>query len=220
MLPPRLGYNSRPRRIINFMSDSPSYVTFVGFFHIFLLSKCIIPLKHLIKYTEICEIMLKFNLIVKLCSCCTYTATAQFGQSISPEELGILRPLHTVRNTHCAQTCSQGFSNLLLQRVSFCPYFILTPVAPALTSPGARRLQGLHGSLLKEQLIYALNVSRVVKQHKSTNEEPHTIFLPAVCNQARKYPSLPKNLQITLAYLSHQQQHDIGNIFPRFISPC
>lgn len=125
MLPPRLGYNSRPRWIINFTPDSPSYVTFVGFFHIFLLSKCIIPLKHLIKYTEICETMLKFNLIVKLCSCCTYTATAQFGQSISPEQLGILRPLHTVRNTHSAQTCSQGFSN-----PAFATCFLLSILYP------------------------------------------------------------------------------------------
>lgn len=67
------------------------------------------------------------------------------------------------------------------------------------------RLQALHRSSQKEQWVYAPYVSQVVKQRKSTNEEPHTIFLPAVCNQARKYPVLRKNLQITPVFLTHQQ---------------
>lgn len=125
VLPPRLGYNSRPRWIINFMSDSTSYVTFVGFFHVFLLSKCIVPLNHLTKCSGICEIRLKFNLIAKLFWSCTNPGTAHFGQGISPEELSILRPFHTARNALCAQTCSQRVSY-----PAFAPSFLLSMFYP------------------------------------------------------------------------------------------
>lgn len=96
-----------------------------GVFRIFLLSKCIVPLKHLVKCSEICEIRLKFNLIARLFWCCTYPGTAHFRQGISPEELSILRPFHTVRNTLCAQTCSQR-----VPYPAFAPSFLLSVFYP------------------------------------------------------------------------------------------
>lgn len=55
---------------------------------------------------------------------------------------------------------------------------------------------------------------------KSTKWRASHYFSSCCVQLSQKSPFLPKNLQITSAYLSHQQQHNIGNIFPHLFSSC
>lgn len=103
---------------------------------------------------------------------------------------------------------SEGFTACICIE-GFFSDFMLFFVALAVTSPGATRLQALHSPLQKEQLFYAPYISQALKQHKSTLEEPHTIFLPAVCAQASKYPLLGR-----IGVPDPQQQCSAGPIPP------
>lgn len=175
-------------------------------------------LMYSIKYTGIWEIIprtwcnCKIMYILHALSSCMAAVRQTLRRTKHTETPSYFKAAST--HTICT-TCFQSVLKPVFSLwVFFFPYFILIFVVLAVTSPGAMRLQALHSSSQKEQLFYAPYVSQAVKQRKSTHEEPHTIFLPAVCNQARKYPLLRKILRATSAYLTCQQWYSTRILAP------